>query len=492
MAAGLWLTPFYIRALGPHDYGIWIVALQVLNFLLLCDFGIIAVAPRNVAHAHGLERSDVLSPRLTVLVGQTMKVVVVQTGVIAVGALGLFLFRPAGQPGLRGPIGLILLVFVLSYPLRLFPAVLQGLQDLKFLGQLRICLWALSTTVAVVLLVLGERFWALAVGWCIQQIGHDLVAFYRMSRLRPDLLPSVAWKQAGPLNWRWFTRGFWVSVGQFAYLLAAGTDVLISGRILGSATVVIYSCTSKLVTVLQNQPQTLAAVALPGLSQMKTSESPERILRAMGSLSQAMLALAGMVFCVVLCVNQSFVQAWVGAQFFGGIKLTVVMLLNFLVRQIDYTLALVLFALGYEKFITIRLLADGVVSVTVAIILASHWGLEGVALGFLCGAVLVAIPADIFGLTRDFQISGRKLFRPHFRYLWRALFVGAISVALGHYFGTANLLHVAGLAVLTVLIYAGVVLPHLWKGPLGPYIRSVASPLFASIRRVNVSNLDRV
>ena len=41
MLVGLWLTPFYIRTLGERDYGIWLVGLQVLNFLLLCDFGII-------------------------------------------------------------------------------------------------------------------------------------------------------------------------------------------------------------------------------------------------------------------------------------------------------------------------------------------------------------------------------------------------------------------------------------------------------------------
>lgn len=326
MAVGLWLTPFYIRTLGANGYGIWLVGLQALTFLLLCDFGIIAVAARDVARASGLEQSEPGSNHLALLIGQTIKVVLLQTLLVALVALGVFVFRPASASGLRGPIALVLAAFVLSYPLRMFPAVLQGLQDLKFLGQLRLSLWAVATAIGVVLLIFGAGYYALAAGWCVQQIGHDLGAFLRMRRIRPELVSVDVWKEAGPLRWRWFTRGFWVSVGQGAFWLLSGTDLLIIARAFGPATVVIYSCTAKLVTVLQNQPQTLAGVALPGLSQMKTAESRERILQATTSLTQAMLLLAGAVFCIVFATNQQFVTTWLGAGFFGGMTLTALIL----------------------------------------------------------------------------------------------------------------------------------------------------------------------
>src|SRR5580698_10084436 len=79
MLLGLWLTPFYIRTLGERDYGIWLVGLQVLNFLLLCDFGIIVVTPRDVAHASGVEHAELGSgagsKQVARVVGQTLKVV---------------------------------------------------------------------------------------------------------------------------------------------------------------------------------------------------------------------------------------------------------------------------------------------------------------------------------------------------------------------------------------------------------------------------------
>src|SRR5271170_2934145 len=91
MLLGLWLTPFYIHTLGERDYGIWLVGLQVLNFLLLADFGIIVVTPRDVAHASGLEHAGLGSgdgtKHVARVVGQTLKVVLAQTAVIALASL---------------------------------------------------------------------------------------------------------------------------------------------------------------------------------------------------------------------------------------------------------------------------------------------------------------------------------------------------------------------------------------------------------------------
>jgi O-antigen/teichoic acid export membrane protein len=484
MVMGLWLTPFYLRTLGPKDYGIWLVGLQILNFLLLCDFGIIVVTPRDIAHASGLEHSGAASGEVARVVGQTIKVVLAQTLLITLVALGVFLFRPAQDLALRGPIGLILAVFAISYPLRVFPAVLLGLQDLKFLGQLRLTLWGISTALVIVMLLLGARFYALACGWCLQQMGHDLVAFVRLRRSRPELLTAEMWRRAGPIRWSWFARGFWVNLNQVATALVAGSDLLIVGRSISAATVVVYSSTSKLISVLQNQPQILAGAALPGLSHMRTSESRERVVQATTSLTQAMLLLAGGVFCIILAVNQEFVTLWLGPAFFGGMQLTVILLLTFLLRQTDYTLAITLFAFGHEKTLSIRAFIDGAVSVAIAVLLVGRFGLVGVAFGFLCGAALVSLPADVFLLTRTLQVSARELMAPYLPYLWRFAVVGCAGLAVRAWFGAPNLLHVAVTTSIVGLVYLLLVLPYVWSTPLRGYIQTATATVASSMRNL--------
>jgi O-antigen/teichoic acid export membrane protein len=482
MLIGLWLTPFFIRVLGPHDYGIWLVGMQVLTFLLLADFGIIGVAARDVARAHGLELSGAEPDHLVLWFAETSKVVLCQTLLICIGAFFLFRYAPGISGNLRGPIGTVLLAFALSYPLRIFPAILQGLQDLRFLGQLRLVLWALSTGLTVALLLYGAHFYALACGWALQQFGHDLVALVRLYRIRPDLFAGEVWARVGPPRWRWFLRGFWVSVSQAAYSLVAGTDLVVIASSINPSAVVNYSCTGKLVTVLQNQPMILASAALPGVAQMKSSEPRERILQSSTSLAQAMLLLVGAVACLVLAANRQFVTLWLGPQFFGGMKLTILFVINLFLRQIDYTLALLTFAFGYEKLSAIRCLLDGVFSVALAYFLASRLGVVGVILGFVCGAALVAIPFDVYLVSREFNLSLLELSRHYIPYLWRVGVVGALGCGINQLLHKVSVLNLIVATSSICLIYLLVVVPHALTTPLGGYIRSVISGIQASTR----------
>jgi O-antigen/teichoic acid export membrane protein len=254
------------------------------------------------------------------------------------------------------------------------------------------------------------------------------------------------------------------------------------GRSINAATVVVYSSTNKLITVLQNQPQILASVALPGISHMKTSESRERILQATTSLTQAMLLLAGGVFCIILAVNQQFVTWWLGAHFFGGMALTAILLLTFLLRQADYTLAVTLFAFGHEKWLSIKALIDGALSVSLAFLLVRYWGMAGVALGFLCGAALVSLPADFFLLTRTLETPFRELSRPYLPYLWRFAVVSAAALAIRNWLGAPNLAHILVSSLIAGLVYLLLVMPYVWTTPLRGYIQTAAASLSLAMR----------
>jgi O-antigen/teichoic acid export membrane protein len=479
---GIWLTPFYLRVLGAHDYGIWLVGLQVLGILLLCDLGVIAVLPRDVAHANGRELSGSDPDELPMLIASTAKIVLPQTILVALVALALFFFRPSAASGLRGPVALVLLTFVVTYPFRMFPAVLQGLQEIKFLGQLRICLWAVSAGITVLLLFLGARFYALAWGWCFLESGSNVGALVRLYVIRPDLLRARTWNTVGAFQWRWLTRGLWVSIGQITNTFTSGLDLLIIAPVLGPATVVVYSCTGKLVQVLQNQPQSLASYALPGLSQMKAAESRERIRTAATCLTQAMVLVGGAIFCVVLPLNQQFVHLWTGSRYFGGLTLTILFLVNFVARLIDYTLAMALFAFGYEKPYAVRSMLDGVVSATLAIILVGPLGLQGVLLGFTCGALLVAIPIDLYLFAREFEVSVLECVRPYFPYLWRFTIVGCVALPIVALIEIPNLFVLVITASAIGLIYLLLAFPYVRRSELGGYIRAAVAGYRTAMR----------
>ena len=165
-------------------------------------------------------------------------------------------------------------------------------------------------------------------------------------------------------------------------------------------------------------------------------------------------------------------------------QLTVILLLTFLLRQTDYTLAITLFAFGHEKTLSIRAFIDGAVSVAIAVLLVGRFGLVGVAFGFLCGAALVSLPADVFLLTRTLQVSARELMAPYLPYLWRFAVVGCAGLAVRAWFGAPNLLHVAVTTSIVGLVYLLLVLPYVWSTPLRGYIQTATATVASSMRNL--------
>ena len=134
LLVGVFLTPYLLGRLGAHDYGLWLLAAQVLAYLALTDIGVVALVPRELAFAVGQGHGED-STRCGRWSGGRWRVVWWQ--VPCVGLVGRSRHGgccPSAWSPINGPLAVVLVASSCSFPLRLFPALLQGLQDLGFLG----------------------------------------------------------------------------------------------------------------------------------------------------------------------------------------------------------------------------------------------------------------------------------------------------------------------------------------------------------------------
>ena len=107
------------------------------------DLGIVQLVPRDVAIAAGRATgrcdSDACRPssarRRGSCCGRCLPVALV-------GMLPSCWLLPAEWAPLRWPLAIVIVAFVVAFPLRMFNAVLQGLQDLAFLGGVQLAAWA--------------------------------------------------------------------------------------------------------------------------------------------------------------------------------------------------------------------------------------------------------------------------------------------------------------------------------------------------------------
>ena len=478
MLTGLWLTRFFLRHIGQHDYGLWLAGTQLLTYLMLMDFGIVALLPREVAYATGRASGDEMRAQVRGIIGESARVVLLQTPVVALAAVILWLTIPVAWAPLRGPLLWVMLVFVLFFPLRVFAATLEGLQDLAFLGGLQFIAWAANVAVTTLLVASGWRLEALAVGWMVIQTTTAVSAFLRLKRRFPEILPKTLPHMERGRIFTFFRRGFWLSVAQIAQSLLAGTDLLVITIVLDPSVAVIYSCTAKLVAVLSNQPQLLMNAAAPAISQLRASGDRARLLIVSICLTRIMMAASGLVACVVLAVNERFVGWWLGTRFYGGFWLTAALVAAMLLRHLNHTTVASLICYGKEKRISLTTLTDGAVTILISLAAIKLLGLSGAAVGSLAGAALVSVPVNFQGLAHETGVSPWVILSSLFPWLWR--------FALG--VGLAQLVRQSGLlatlpgffacAAAVALIYALLVLPLFFREPLGQYTK----PLMARFR----------
>jgi O-antigen/teichoic acid export membrane protein len=480
MLTGLWLTPFLLGRVGPHDYGLWLVGAQVLAYLMLLDLGVVALLPREAATLTGRAGHD--AEELRTLTGQTARLVLWQTPLMMAAAAAVYFLLPSPWEALRAPLAGLLAVVAVTFPLRVLPAALQGLQDLQFLAQLSICAWGAGFLLTVGLVVAGVGLPALAAGWALVHCLTIAASFVRLRQRFPHALPRGLPRFTREEARRKLASGFWVSVTQVAVVLLYGTDVLIIGKLLGPAAVVPYACTVKLVQVLSNQPQMLTQVAIPALSELRAGGAGEDLRRVCVALTQAMLILSGGVFCVVLATNEGFVGWWVGPGQFGGLLLTALVLANMLVRHWNLTLACVLFAFGGERRLAVVALLDGLVTVGAMVALTPLYGLTGAAAGTLVGVLLVSLPANLSALAGANAVPVGWLLRALAPWGWRFAALAVVCGAAAAGFVPRGFAPLAAVGTAVGAAYTLLMLPVVWRGPLGVYVRPRVNALAARFR----------
>jgi O-antigen/teichoic acid export membrane protein len=264
-------------------------------------------------------------------------------------------------------------------------------------------------------------------------------------------------------------RGVWVSVAQVSHVLLSSTDVIIIAAIWGPVTVVPYVITGKLATVLANQPQLLMQAAEPGLSEIKTGENRDRAIQVSSALTEAMLIFSGVLVCIVLAVNEGFITWWVGADQWGGLLLTVLILGRVMCAHWNLTIATSLFSFGYERRLALTALASGLVTVGTSIVLVARVGVIGAPLGAILGTVLVSLPANLIGLGREVGVPVRRLVGAHVHWLWRFALVVGIAVAIATQWTPAMVWSLILAAAAVGVPYALLMVRRLQQPPLSIY-----------------------
>lgn len=402
-----WATTLVLaRLLTPDDFGLVALAQVYIGLVALINemgLGSAVVTFRDMPRAHLAQLNSV-----AVLLG------LCGFGVSCVMAYPLSLFF--SSPHLMPVIMVMSTSFIITSLKTVPMGLLQREFDFKTLALVEAGQAGILALAQATLAFLGLGYWSLVLGELLAlSLATAYVVMWRF--------PGFARPRFSELR-RITTFTFHLLVTRVAWYMYSDSDFIIVGKVLGEATLGVYKVAWILSTSPVQKVSELVTRVTPSVfSAVQNDKAALRryVLRITEALSLAVFPLA-----TGLClVADDFVIVALGQKWIGAI--TPLRILGFYVsfRTINTILPQVLTVIGETKF-GMRNGIFAVILMPTAFLIGSHWGMAGVACGWLVAYPLVAIPVYVV-LFRRIELHPRQ----YLEAIWPALTAALVmSVAV--------------------------------------------------------------
>jgi teichuronic acid exporter len=360
-----------VRLLSPEDFGLVGMSVVLYWYLrYLGDFGIMATVIRH---------QDLSQETLAQL--NTMGAVF-GTGSFLLACLfawpaALFFKTPR-----MAPVAVVICIALIPVGLRSVPeGLLNKEMRFKSLSLFDAIAGMVSAAVTVLLAGLGFHYWALVLGNLLSEITRcAIILSVRHHRFAWPRIATIR----GPL-----TFGRNVLLGGFAWSTYNTLDNVTAGRVLGQAALGLYGMAWTLANIPLEKIVSLVSTLIPAyLARVQTDLAALR--NYVRVLTEA-IALAMFPATIGLAlVARDAVPLVMGPKWNGMVAPLEVLCVYAAFRSVVSLLPKVLIAVGNARFV-MRVEVSGLVLMPIAFYIGSHWGITGIAFGWVFAYPIIAL-----------------------------------------------------------------------------------------------------
>lgn len=405
------MTPILVAGLGKTGYGVWALALSMVLYLELLQFGFGRTVIRAVAHAEGLGDRDAVRRSIT-----TSVVVLAVPGLVALfGGLVLAAAFPSLfdlDPSFAGPArvvcAMVAVALAVSIPSDTFGATLMAFQRFDLLN---------ATLVAVTLAQGLGWFIAIRLGGGLVAVGAVTVIIGLCGQLARFVL---ARRVVGHLSLsrRWFDRALvkplagisvWFFLRDMAAIIVHRVDVVVVGLVVGVPEAGVYAVAQKLALLADRSIWPVTVTFLPQSALLSATDDRERLRAMVLTGTRIALGLAGPICLTLGLLAGPAIRAWVGTSFAAAAPAVVFLAAATAVRALTSTGLLALQGTGDARFPALVLLGEAALNLVLSIVLGRSMGLTGVALGTLLAACIAELAITLPVMSRKLGIPLRSI-----------------------------------------------------------------------------------
>jgi O-antigen/teichoic acid export membrane protein len=416
----LLLIPYVIGCLGKRDYGTWALAGSFVGYYGLLHLGvgsaIMRYMPFYVGRNDQKAASEIVSTGLAMFFG--VGLVIFSLSMLIAEPIARFY---EGGPKLATLVRLTGLAAAVECPTLIFGAGLRAQER-----------WVSANSVQIVTGVMQ----ALGIAGCIY-LGYGLVEMGYVTlattvfslilmtvifiKLSPAIHLRVSMVTLSRLR-ELFLFGLSITIATLAYSLSLQSHRLIIGKLVSLEAVAVYTVAAVFVERVRRIVWAPLQVSWTRFALLDGQNNHQEVSRLFYRTTRFTGILSSGLILLVLMAGPSFIRLWVGEGFEAAYRVLIILAIGCLIESSLYVNSSLLSATGHQVAYAILSGLEGILGITLSILLGISMGMVGVAIGFtvavavirglvcpwyVCHILQMSVPRYYFGcLLRPWVIMG--------------------------------------------------------------------------------------
>lgn len=471
---GLFFTPWMLQMVGDSSYGVYTVAMSVINLFLL-DFGLSTTTNAYLAKYRATHDQESANRYC----GVVLKTYLLLDAILAVIFISLFFSLGFIYQGLsleevstlKSVFLIVALFSLVSFPATIFKGVLESYEEFAFLKAVVIGEKLLTAGLSVVSLLLGFGIYGV-VGSHALCGTISIILYFVLTKKKTPIRFSLKEK----MDWAFLRPIFAFSL--FSFLVSIGSRFVftfaptILGIVSNSSEVGMFGLASQIEGYIYTFGAILSAFFIPSIARINElgDESPAKLQELGIKIGKIQLFFIGLILVGFASCGEEFIALWLRTTDYDRHTIYLLVLLVS-VYQLFFVPESIFWTAMLTKKKTVKALAlfsllRAFLNVILGFVLAYFLGALGVCISICC-VRLVGVFVENILYKRLLKVSPLSFFVSVFP---KALPAIIVSLAIGltlHVllpFGALPRLIIIGVSV--VLIFAllySINLPKSWK-----------------------------
>lgn len=382
---GIFYTPFMLRHLGEHEYGIYSLAGSLTAFITMLDLGFNQTLVRYLSKCRAIDNKEEES----LLLGFFMKLYCgIALIACVVGSVLLYIYPMMCKKTMsldelhtfRIVFLVLLLNIVVSFPLCVFSAILNTYERFIYMKVVSLVCVILKYGCITIVLVLGYKSIAIAVISAVISILSQLC--YMIYCIRKICLKFKFGKIGNKLKKEIVAFSTFIFLNIVIDYLYNNTDKLILGSVSGTVAVSVYAIGIQFTTYFQEMSSAICGVFLPRISYLFEHDKNMRGISEMfNKVGRIQMIILFFVLSAFVVFGNSFIQLWVGGTYSDSYLIAMIIMLPAIVPLTQNLGITILRVMNMHKYRSYMYLFIAILNLGISIPLAMRYDGIGSAIG---------------------------------------------------------------------------------------------------------------